>query len=54
MNEDKKVELSLETVNAILGYLGTKPYQEVFPLINKLTQEAQTSFQKAPTETEEE
>lgn len=27
------INLSVETVNAILGYLGTRPYQEVYQLI---------------------
>ena len=27
------ITLSVETVNAILGYLGTRPYQEVYQLI---------------------
>ena len=30
MNE---IKVPVETLNAILGYLGTKPYQEVFNLI---------------------
>jgi hypothetical protein len=51
---DKKVELSLETVNAIFSYLGTKPYQEVFSLINSIRTEAETSLQEIPKETEEE
>ena len=33
------VELSTELVNQILGYLGTRPYQEVYQLI-QTTQEA--------------
>jgi hypothetical protein len=27
------INLSLDTVNAVLGYLGTRPYQEVYQLI---------------------
>lgn len=33
------VELSTELVNQILGYLGTRPYQEVYQLV-QTTQEA--------------
>lgn len=33
---DKKVEVTLGLVNAILQYLGTRPYQEVFPVIQEL------------------
>jgi hypothetical protein len=33
------INLSVETVNAILGYLGTRPYQEVYQLV-QTTQEA--------------
>jgi len=34
-----KIELDTDLVNQILGYLGTKPYQEVYQLI-QMTQEA--------------
>lgn len=27
------INLPVETVNAILGYLGTRPYQEVYQMI---------------------
>lgn len=36
----QKVELSVELVNAILNYLGTKPFVEVAGLINKIQEEA--------------
>jgi hypothetical protein len=52
MNEEK-VTLSLETVNNILSYLGIKPYQEVFPLINTIRQEAEKSLQPISSETDE-
>lgn len=39
MNEKKTVELSLDLVNGILGYLGTKPYQETFQLIQALQEQ---------------
>jgi hypothetical protein len=28
-----KIELSIDLINQVLGYLGTRPYQEVFTLI---------------------
>jgi hypothetical protein len=31
-----KIELSVEAANQILGYLGTRPYQEVFHLIQAI------------------
>jgi len=35
-----KLTLSTQLVNQILGYLGTRPYQEVFQLIDGLQKEA--------------
>jgi len=34
------IKLSVNTVNQILGYLGTRPYQEVFQLIEVIQKEA--------------
>lgn len=39
MNEEVKV--SLQLVNGILQYLGTKPYGEVFQIVNALHGEVQ-------------
>ena len=39
MNEDVKV--SLQLVNGILNYLGTKPYGEVFQIVNAVHAEVQ-------------
>lgn len=36
---DQKVELTLNLVNAILGYLGTKPYQETYQLIQAVQEQ---------------
>jgi hypothetical protein len=36
------IKLSVATVNQILGYLGTRPYQEVFQLIEAIQNEAKT------------
>ena len=38
--DDKKIELSLNLVNGILQYLGTRPYQEVFPLVQEIQAQA--------------
>lgn len=37
---DQKIELSLPLVNAVLQYLGTKPYQETFQLIQAIQEQA--------------
>jgi len=39
MNED--VKLSLQLVNGILQYLGTRPYGEVFQIVNAIHGEVQ-------------
>ena len=39
------IKLSVDTVNKILGYLGTRPYQEVFHLIDAIQTEAKTQPQ---------
>ncbi len=33
---DQNVTLKLSLVNAVLQYLGTRPYQEVFPLVQEI------------------
>ena len=43
MNEDVKV--SLQLVNGILNYLGTKPYGEVFQIVNAIHGEVQPQIQ---------
>jgi hypothetical protein len=37
---DQKIELSLNLVNAVLQYLGTKPFQEVFQLVQAVQEQA--------------
>jgi hypothetical protein len=39
------IKLSVNTVNQILGYLGTRPYQEVFQLIEAIQNEAKNQLQ---------
>jgi hypothetical protein len=43
------INLSVETVNAILGYLGTRPYQEVYQLIAAI-QAAAAPKEETPSE----
>jgi hypothetical protein len=45
-----KIELSVELVNAILGYLQNKPYVEVSNMITRLLDEVKTS-QESDVET---
>lgn len=35
-----EITLSTQLVNSILGYLGSRPYQEVYQLINNIQAEA--------------
>ena len=46
------IQLSVELVNAILGYLGNRPYGEVFTLIGGIQSEA-TGQLPPPTTTQE-
>lgn len=34
------IELSVETINKVLAYLGKRPYEEVFQLISEIHAEA--------------
>jgi hypothetical protein len=46
----ENVNISLKLLNEVLGYLGTRPYQESVGLINAI----QSEFQKQATATKEE
>jgi hypothetical protein len=46
----EKITLSTQLINAVLGYLGTRPYQEVFQLIDGLQNEAKSQVQPAVEE----
>ena len=35
-----KLHIDIETVNQVLGYLGTRPYQEVYALIQAIQEAA--------------
>ena len=36
----EKITLTLQLVNQVMAYLGSKPYQETFQLINAIQEEA--------------
>ena len=40
------ITLSLNLVNAIMGYLGKQPYEQVFQLINAINEEAKDQIPK--------
>ena len=40
MNPDTKINLTLGLVNGILGYLGTRPYGEVFQMVQEIQLQA--------------
>ena len=44
----EKINLSLNLVNAIMGYLGQQPYERVFQLINAINEEAKGQVPPAP------
>jgi hypothetical protein len=44
----EKVTLSTQLVNQIMAYLGTRPFQEVFQLIEAVQKEAQAQQTEAP------
>jgi len=35
-----KLNIDIETINQVLGYLGTRPYQEVFQMIQAIQEAA--------------
>jgi hypothetical protein len=37
---DQKIELTLALLNSVLAYLGTKPYQETFQIIQAIQEQA--------------
>jgi hypothetical protein len=44
-----KLHIDIEVVNQVLGYLGTRPYQEVFSLIQAIQDAAKPQIvQEAP------
>ena len=48
----ESIQVTTQTLNKILAYLGTRPYQEVFQIIEAIQQEAKN--QPTPEENENE
>ena len=51
--DDKKIELSLSLVNGILQYLGTRPYGDVFQLVQAIQEQAIPQVPMPETKPEE-
>ena len=49
---DQDVNLKISLVNGILNYLGTRPYVEVFQLIQELQAQVVPQVQPKPAEPE--
>lgn len=45
-----KIEISVELLNAVLNYLGTKPFLEVAGLINAIQEQAKEQIPQAEVE----
>jgi hypothetical protein len=43
-----KITVSTQLLNAILGYLGNKPYQEVYQLVEAIQKEAKQAAEPTP------
>ena len=46
----KEITLPIDLANAVLGYLGKQPYDQVFQLIQAMQQAAQQQQQAQPTD----
>ena len=44
----EKLQISTQLLNSIMGYLGTRPYQEVFQLIEAIQNEAKNQAPVQP------
>ena len=40
LKKNMKLNIDIETINQVLGYLGTRPYQEVYALIQAIQEAA--------------
>jgi hypothetical protein len=45
----QKLQISTQLLNQIMGYLGTRPYQEVFQLIEAIQSEAKNQPSVEPS-----
>lgn len=46
--QDIQIMLTLAEINQILSALGTQPYKDVFQLVKKIQQQAQTQLENYP------
>jgi hypothetical protein len=46
----EKLQISTQILNSIMAYLGTRPYQETFQLIEAIQNEAKNQPAPEPTE----
>jgi hypothetical protein len=46
----EKLQISAQLLNQIMGFLGTRPYQEVYQLIEAIQNEAKNQPTPEPTE----
>jgi hypothetical protein len=51
MPDTKQVSLTLDLINSVMNYLGGRPYQEVFALIQEIQKQAQPQLQPAQPQT---
>jgi hypothetical protein len=50
---DEKMTMTIELVNQVLGYLGKRPYDEVFQLIEKIQSEYRVSVAAKAVESQD-
>jgi len=46
----QEIKLSIQTLNMVMSYLGTKPFQEVFQIIEAVQKEVNAQQAEAPKE----
>jgi len=46
----QEIKLSVQTLNMVMSYLGTKPFQEVFQIIEAVQKEVNVQQAEAPKE----
>ena len=46
----QEIKLSVQTLNMVMSYLGTKPFQEVFQVIEAVQKEVNAQQAEAPKE----
>ena len=46
----QEIKISVQTLNMVMSYLGTKPFQEVFQIIEAVQKEVNAQQAEAPKE----